>query len=451
MRLVAYVRVSRVGGREGDRFISPDVQREQVEALAKARGWDVVEVIQDLDESGGKWERPGFQRALAMVDGGEADGVAVAKLDRFARSVVDGLRGIERIHAAGGEFVSVAEGFDTTTPIGRAMLQISLVFAELERERQAAGFRVSTTRAVESGIHFSATVPVGYRRGADRRLVVDEREAAAVREVFLRRAAGESWKALARFLDETLPRPNGGAWVTSTVAKFVRNRAYLGEAHQGTIVKKGAHAAIVTRAEFEAAQQRPGESRTRSGSMLAGILSCGSCGCPLGRVSTANYGCRARRAGGVCPTPVSIRIARADAEVERVFLEWAARQNVAFEGRRRTADADAALTAVEAAEAELVAYRDGELISIIGRDVYAAGLRERADVLDAARDALAKAQAANTGAAAGIYDVARIWPDLSAAERRTLISSVIERVVVEPSRSTSRVLPVAERLRFVWR
>jgi Resolvase, N terminal domain len=58
-RAIGYVRVSRVGGREGDRFISPELQREQIEAVARREGVQVVEVVQKLDASGGDASRPG--------------------------------------------------------------------------------------------------------------------------------------------------------------------------------------------------------------------------------------------------------------------------------------------------------------------------------------------------------------------------------------------------------
>jgi Resolvase, N terminal domain len=59
----AYVRVSHVGGREGESFISPDVQREKIEAFATTRGLRIGEVYVDLDQSGGKLDRPEFEKA----------------------------------------------------------------------------------------------------------------------------------------------------------------------------------------------------------------------------------------------------------------------------------------------------------------------------------------------------------------------------------------------------
>jgi hypothetical protein len=66
-----YIRVSRVAGREGEAFISPDVQRKKIEAWADLHGVQIVEWWEELDQSGGKRDRPMFQQALARCDAGE--------------------------------------------------------------------------------------------------------------------------------------------------------------------------------------------------------------------------------------------------------------------------------------------------------------------------------------------------------------------------------------------
>jgi hypothetical protein len=58
--VVGYVRVSQVRGREGDSFISPELQREQIAAVARREGLEVAEVIEELDASGGDAKRPGW-------------------------------------------------------------------------------------------------------------------------------------------------------------------------------------------------------------------------------------------------------------------------------------------------------------------------------------------------------------------------------------------------------
>ena len=89
-RVDGYIRVSRIGGRAGDGYISPEVQREQIEAFASLMGVEVDEWHDDQDFSGGNVERPAFLEVIRRIESGETGGVIVAKIDRFARSAPDG-------------------------------------------------------------------------------------------------------------------------------------------------------------------------------------------------------------------------------------------------------------------------------------------------------------------------------------------------------------------------
>ncbi len=98
MLIDGYVRVSRIGGRSGERFISPTYQRQQIEGWARLHGALIGQVFEELDESGGRADRPLLKEAVARVESGESNGIVVAKLDRFGRSLTHGLAAIERIH-----------------------------------------------------------------------------------------------------------------------------------------------------------------------------------------------------------------------------------------------------------------------------------------------------------------------------------------------------------------
>ena len=104
-----YVRVSRRAGREGESFISPEVQRKKIADWAKLHEVEIVRWWEEIDQSGAKLERPMFQQALARCESGETGGIVVARLDRFARSAVDALTSIRRLTDAGARLVSVEE------------------------------------------------------------------------------------------------------------------------------------------------------------------------------------------------------------------------------------------------------------------------------------------------------------------------------------------------------
>lgn len=85
-RVVGYVRVSRVGDREGDSFLSPALQREAVERLAEREGLEVAEWIEELDASGGDASRPGWNRAIEAVEFGRAREAVVLRFREFGWS-----------------------------------------------------------------------------------------------------------------------------------------------------------------------------------------------------------------------------------------------------------------------------------------------------------------------------------------------------------------------------
>jgi site-specific DNA recombinase len=79
-------------------------------------------------------ERPALQRLLADIEAGTIDIVVVYKIDRLTRSLTDFSRMIEVFERHGVSFVSVTQQFNTTTSMGRLMLNILLSFAQFERE-----------------------------------------------------------------------------------------------------------------------------------------------------------------------------------------------------------------------------------------------------------------------------------------------------------------------------
>ena len=93
-------------------------------------------VYTDKGYSGKNTDRPQFQELLQDIKNGEIHRVIVYKLDRISRSILDFASMMQMFEQYGVEFVSSTEKFDTSTPMGRAMLNICVVFAQLEREKK---------------------------------------------------------------------------------------------------------------------------------------------------------------------------------------------------------------------------------------------------------------------------------------------------------------------------
>lgn len=451
MRLLGYVRVSQVKGREGASFISPDVQRERIAAQAKAGGHSILEWIDDLDEPGSRYARPGFQRALEMVESGVADGIVVARLDRFSRSVSDAAKALERLEAAGGVLIASDLGMDTSTPSGKLMRNVLMALAEFELERIRDSWRDATAKAIGRGVYVSAKVPVGYERGDDGRLVREPRAAEAVRSVFLSRAAGTSWSSICERLDAELPQ--AGAWTPQRLQWIIRNRAYLGESRQGAVVNPDAHEPLVSRVEFEAAQSNRKRREWRGEPrLLSGLVRCATCGYSLrrdyARRDFARYSCGARKARGVCSHPVTIGADRLDAYVSEAFLARLADEPVVLEGTPIEDSLAEAVAALEQAEAELAAFRSTNLVTVLGEAAFASGITERAVTVTQASARVAELRQSQTMPTAA--DVIAEWGDLAIPERRSVLAAALRTVLVAPAQSRGSRRPVDERVSLVW-
>ena len=126
-RVALYVRVS-----TRDKDQNPETQLVQLRAYAAETGAEFVEYV---DHASGKdLNRPAWQDMMKAVRRGHVKIVVVLRIDRAFRSVLDGALTLQELEALGVRFVPLHERmFDTGTPIGRAMIQMSMVWAELER------------------------------------------------------------------------------------------------------------------------------------------------------------------------------------------------------------------------------------------------------------------------------------------------------------------------------
>jgi site-specific DNA recombinase len=186
LRCAVYTRKSTEEGLDME-FNSLDAQRDACEAyIASQRpeGWTLVhDRYDDGGFSGGTLERPALQRLISDIEAKRVDVVVVYKIDRLSRSLMDFAKLVEVFDRNSVTFVSVTQSFNTTTSMGRLTLNILLSFAQFEREvigeRIRDKFKASRSRGMWMGGH----PPLGYDV-KDRKLVVNEAEAAIVRMIF---------------------------------------------------------------------------------------------------------------------------------------------------------------------------------------------------------------------------------------------------------------------------
>src|ERR1700752_927428 len=171
-----YARVSTV-----DHGQDPSMQTRELSEYCQRQGWQVFDLYVDNGVSGKKDSRPQLNRMMQDAHERRFDVVVVWRFDRFARSVSHLLRALETFGALGIQFVSLSEQVDTSTPTGKMVFTVLGAVAELERnlivERVRAGLRHARAK--------------GKRLGRPRKSV----DAAEIKSL---RAAGQSWRTIAR-------------------------------------------------------------------------------------------------------------------------------------------------------------------------------------------------------------------------------------------------------------
>lgn len=160
MKIAIYSRKSKYTG-VGD-SIENQVQMCKDYANAKYMGQDLeFATYEDEGFSGRNLIRPEFQKLINNIN--SYDILMCYKLDRISRNVADFSSTLEVLQDAKCDFVSIKENFDTSTPMGRAMIHIASVFAQLERETIAERVKDNMLELAKNGRWSGGRTPLGYK------------------------------------------------------------------------------------------------------------------------------------------------------------------------------------------------------------------------------------------------------------------------------------------------
>ena len=441
-----YIRVSRVGGRNGDSFISPELQRESINRVCKREGLKVVKWFEELDASGGDSKRPKWNQAIERVEQGKTKGLVCWNLSRFSRSTVDALKAIQRIEEAGGRLYS-EEG--ATTKLDRGL---RLLIAEDERDRARAGFRAATERAIARGVYISAKIPFGYGRDPQTKKLVPDERAPIVVALFEQRAKGRSWRQLSTWLAEE----HGLYLSKTTISGMLSNPAYLGHARQGEIINPRAHKRIVSQLLWDQAQAAKGKRPIHNGStssrvLLRGLVKCSTCGHTLligntrsaadesgQRLKVPCYQCRYE----FCDNKAGIRADRLDEWIVSLVLDWLSDDKLRT-GSDNTAELAQAEKEHDEASHQLSVFKaNRKAITTLGVEAWNELLSEYV---------LAEALARETVDALSAQDsileweqVPDLWDEWTDESRREFLAKVVREVVLAPA--NRKQLPAHERV-----
>jgi hypothetical protein len=264
------------------------------------------------------------------------------------------------------------------------------------------------------------------------------------------------------------PSTGNPHWSANGVRTLLQNRVYLGEARSGKAVNPKAHAPIVTRAEFDAAQAARSVLATpknalASQALLKGLARCAGCGHTLKitgsylrsagrRVPT--YYCHGRYAKGLCPARAVIIATKLDPYVESAVV--AALRHEGGPLAQAVAASDQlgdARRELDDAEHELSLYLDANLISVVGPEAFRRGVETRQQRVDTVRAALSELQQqSQLGDELLTGDLLEAWPTLTMDEKRLLLHGLLDRVVVARAKARgANADPVESRVEIVLR
>lgn len=218
-----------------DRVDSISVE-SQVEFCRREVIGEDIKVYTDKGYSGKNTDRPAFQEMMADITAGKIRRVIVYRLDRISRSVLDFASVIDMFQKYGVDFVSTMEKFDTGTPIGKAMLMIVMIFAQLERETIQQRVIDAYSSRSKRGFYMGGKVPYGFRL---KETVIDgirtkmyepvPKETAIIEQIFSMYAQSQtSFGDIVRWLDERqVKKRNGEPFSRSRIRDLVVNPVYV--------------------------------------------------------------------------------------------------------------------------------------------------------------------------------------------------------------------------------
>lgn len=198
-----------------------------------------IEVFEDEGYSGKNTKRPEFQRMMKKIRSGKCSYLVCYKLDRMGRNIIDIASMVEELNKLKVSFISIKENFDTSTPLGKTMLYIAGIFAQMEREQIAERVRDNMMMLARSGRWLGGNTPLGFASQKEERVVIDgkmkssyclvvnEEEMPTVRFIFQEFLEKQSLiKVVEYFLKNDIRTKRGKEYTPTTVRDILMNPVY---------------------------------------------------------------------------------------------------------------------------------------------------------------------------------------------------------------------------------
>lgn len=437
-----YIRISK----DREEQLSTEIQEERCRNYVEGRGWRLHHTYIDKGRSAYRRklkngrrtsapvERPQLDAMMADVRSGVIDAVVVYRLDRLARSVADFAGMWGQLEDAKCEFVSVSEQFDTSTAIGRAMLQISQVFAELESGIKSERIKDWHAKRNADRRFPVGQVPFGYN--SDHTINPDQ--AQVIRDCAIRVLDGEGVYAIAKSLTEAGVQTARGAakWEPFSVSRMLVRPTIAGLIEMEGGYVEGKWEPILERDTWDGVRRilldpkRATGRSTKIKYLLSGIATCGKCGSPMKstrrhRDGKLRYTC-GPRAGWTSCGSLSIDGETLDDYVTNAIAQFL--RNSKFPEVETGVDPESHMLRIDGLQTELddlaLLYGDGEL-TVSEWKQASEGIRRRLREAE-----LASPERSDLTATA---DIIANFTDGPIEQRRQIIGWLLENVRVLPA------------------
>lgn len=191
-----------------------------------------VETYIDKGWSGKTTDRPMIKKLITDIKNDIVDTVIVYRIDRISRNIVDFANMLQLFEEHNVKFISATEQFDTSSPMGKAMIYIVMVFAQLERETIAGRIKDNYRFRSSSGKYFmGGNIPFGYK--AEKSLIdgkrasvliVDDETSGILKDIFNKFIEEESVMRVAKYLNEKgIKTQKGNTWSSASVKRILEN------------------------------------------------------------------------------------------------------------------------------------------------------------------------------------------------------------------------------------
>ncbi len=345
--------------------VSIDAQIEQCRHFTSGD----TKIYTDAGYSGKNTNRPEFERMLRDIARGEITAVVSYRLDRVSRNLMDFAGLLRTFEQHGVQYISATEQFDTSTPMGRAMIYIVMVFAQLERETIATRILDNYRFRATKGLFMGGNTPFGY---ASHRTCVDGKQISVLepneqkgvlRRIFDCASSNESLYRICHDLNrEGILTTKGSTWTNNALKRVLQNITpccadeplyhYLTacgytitnsmDAFDGThgmciffkhknrnqpteitdqLAVVGLHEPLISSQQYMQVQKilnaaAPSHSKRAARTFLAGLVQCAECGHSFGVKYTTSgdtaysyFRCRGREQRGTCSNALFIQTA----------------------------------------------------------------------------------------------------------------------------------------------